>query len=95
MFLPPDPRWVSTSGQLEVNQGAAAPCTPALGCRFIKCPYRKYVHVGKMSLSEIWYAYALVGKMVIGNVVVENIVAGKNSWYQHFGISSKIVKSTN
>jgi hypothetical protein len=34
-----------------IYQGAAAPCTPALGVG--KLPHWKYVHVGNMSISEI------------------------------------------
>ena len=78
-----------TGYPLELNQGAAAPCTPALGVGNVSmleiCPRRKYVHVGNMSMSEIWYAYALVGNMDIGNVAVENIVFGKKSRYHSEG----------
>ena len=33
-------------------------------------------------MSEKLYAYALVGNMAIGNVAVENVVAGKKSRYR-------------
>jgi hypothetical protein len=32
-----------------------------------------------MSMSEIWYAYALIGNMVVGNITVEKMVIGKKS----------------
>jgi len=68
-------------------QGAAAPCTPALSVdkHIVNmvmseiCPSRKYVHVGNLAMSEILYAYALVGNMVVGNVAVEKTVTGKKS----------------
>jgi hypothetical protein len=60
-----------------VNQGATAPCTPALGVD--KLPHWKYVYVGIMSMSEIWYAYALIGNMVVENITVEKMVFGKKS----------------
>jgi hypothetical protein len=28
-------------------------------------------------MSEIWYAYALIGNMVVGNIAVEKMVIGK------------------
>ncbi len=66
-----------------VNQGAAAPCTPALcvGNMSVSeiCPCWKYVHVGNMSVSEIWYAHSLVGNMTIEKVAVEKMVFGKKS----------------
>ena len=37
-----------------------------------------------MSLSEKLHAYALVGNMAIGNVAVENVVAGKKSRYHYY-----------
>ncbi len=64
-------------GPMLIYQGAAAPCTPALCVG--KLPHWKYVQVGNMSMSEIWYAYALIGNMVVGNITVEKMVIGKKS----------------
>ncbi len=37
----------------------------------------KYVQVGNMPMSEIWYAYALIGNKGVGNMTVGNMVIGK------------------
>ncbi len=42
--------------------------------------------VGKMVKLEIVYAYVLVGNMVIGNVAIENSVAGKKSRHASEGL---------
>jgi hypothetical protein len=35
-----------------------------------------------MAMSEIWYAYALIGNRVVGNIAVEKMVIGKKSRHE-------------